>query len=278
MKKISAVINTLNEANNIRSCLQTLSWCDEVVIVDMFSEDDTVKIASEFTSKIILYERQGYVEPARKFAVENATGDWILIVDADELLPVTLSKRLVEYSISGKGDVVYIPRKNYIMGEWIRHTGWWPDFQPRFFRKGSVNFTDQIHAGYQIRHDAIIEFLPDASESAIEHFAYDDAEHFIKKLNTYTNYEAKHLSNTEQPFDSKQMLLKSAREFYNRFIKSKGYKDGYRGFFLSLMMAFYQILVWIKLWELSQNEEESTEKMYKHIKNRIVDNYSKIEK
>ena len=277
MPKISAVINTLNEANNIRACLKTLSWCDEIIIVDMYSEDETVRIASDFTSNIFMFEKKGYVEPARQFAVEKTTGNWVLIVDADELFPFSLSKRLIEYSISGKGDVLYIPRKNYIMGEWIRHTGWWPDLQPRFFKKGSVDFTDQIHAGFQIKGDAVKEFLPKVPELAIEHFAYNDADHFVRKLNSYTNYEAKHLWHTEQSFNLIRMVLKSGREFYNRFIKSKGYKDGYRGFFLSIMMVFYQTLVWIKLWELSENHGEDSKKIYDQAKNKIMNSAQRLD-
>ena len=94
MAKISAVINTLNEESNIAFCLETLKWCDEIIVVDMQSEDRTVEIAANFTDKIYNFERVGYVEPARKFAVEQATGDWILLIDADELVPKQLADKL----------------------------------------------------------------------------------------------------------------------------------------------------------------------------------------
>src|SRR5674476_460941 len=95
MPKISCVINTFEEAQNIRFCLEALTWCDEIIVVDMFSSDETLKIAKEYTDKIFLFEQKGYVEPARKFAVEQATGDWILIVDADELISAPLKEQIL---------------------------------------------------------------------------------------------------------------------------------------------------------------------------------------
>ena len=106
------------------------------------------------------------------------------------------------------------------------------------------------------------------------HFAYFDAEHFVKKLNAYTSVEAKHLYNDGVQFGIKNMLESSLREFYNRYIKSKGYKDGFRGFFLGLMMGFYRSLIYIKLWEYWQNKDETVEDRYQKLKDKIIKEYS----
>lgn len=240
----------------------------------MYSEDDTVKIASEYTDKIYYNKRCGYVEPARKYAVEQATGDWILIVDADELISAPLKEQILFQIEKDDVDVVYLPRKNYIMGELIKYSGWWPDYQLRLFKKGTVNFTDQIHAGIRIEENARQCFLSDEEKNGIEHFSYFDAEHFIQKLNTYTSVEAKHLYDDRVRFSFKCLFESSLREFYNRYIKSKGYKDGCRGFFLCLMMLFYRAIIFIKLWENYENKDSSVSEKYNEQKKRILNEYA----
>jgi glycosyltransferase involved in cell wall biosynthesis len=274
MPTISAVINTRNEERNLDSCLLCLNWCDEIIVVDMESEDSTVNIASKYTDNVFSFTKMGYVEPARKFAVEQASGDWIFIVDADELISITLRDKLLESVEKNEADVIHIPRKNYIMGEWIQHAGWWPDYQPRLFRKGMIDFTDQIHGGFKINEKAKMVFLPAQDENGMEHFNYYDAEHFIAKLNIYTNVEAKHLYDEQKKFILKDMCITSLREFYNRYIKTKGYKDGYRGLFLSLMMGYYRIITYIKLWEYWKYEDSSPEINYKNLREKILKKYT----
>ncbi|MDD2581159.1 MAG: glycosyltransferase family 2 protein [Desulfuromonadaceae bacterium] len=274
MANITAVINTYNEEKNIEQCLESLKWCHEIIVVDMNSDDETRTIARRYTEKIFLFQSVGYVEPARKFAVEKATGDWVLIVDADELIPASLKEQILFKIEKNDVDVVYLPRKNYIMGELIKYSGWWPDYQLRLFKKDTVNFTDQIHAGIRIEKNARECFLSDEEKNGIEHFSYFDAEHFIKKLNAYTSVEAKHLYDDRVQFSFKSLFESSLREFYNRYIKSKGYKDGYRGFFLCLMMLFYRALISIKLWEKYENKDSSVSSKYNEQKKRILKEYA----
>jgi len=262
MAKISAVVNTLNEENNIAFCLEALKWCDEIIVVDMQSEDRTVEIASNFTDKIYSFERVGYVEPARKFAVEQATGEWILIVDADEMVQYSLAKTLVETASKGDADVVFIPFKNYLMGAWIRHTGWWPDYHPRFFKKDKIQFSDMIHSEFVIDKAANKLYLLPTSPNCIEHFAYRDSEHFIAKLNRYTTVEAMNMLQQGRKFSFFRMCVAGIRGFQVRFFNNQGFRDGIRGFFLSLLMGIYRMVVYIKLWELHENGTVSVQDKY----------------
>src|SRR5437870_2321022 len=111
--KISVFFNTLNEAQRIRLSLESVKWANEIVVVDMHSDDTTTAIAREYTDKVFSFERMGYCEPARKFAAEQTTGDWILNLDADELVTVGLKKELLKIVKEDQYDAVYIPRKNY---------------------------------------------------------------------------------------------------------------------------------------------------------------------
>lgn len=274
MATVSAVVNTLNESSNIQLCLQSLRWCDEIIIVDMHSDDNTVEIASQFTSKIYSHEKMGYVEPARKFAVEKASGDWILILDADELISASLKKQLELIINEDNYDVIHMPRKNYIMGNWLRNTGWWPDYQPRLFKKGMISFNDNIHSEFKINDSAKCIYLPTIEQNGIDHFAYKDSEQFLSKLNRYTSIEANQMFEAGKKFSLLRMMIAGFRGFQVRYINNKGYKDGYRGFFLSIMMGFYRTLNYIKLWENWQNKDSSVEDKYKELKEKIIKEYS----
>ncbi len=275
MPTISAVINTRNEENNIRYCLESVKWCDEIIVVDMESEDKTVAIAREYTAKIFSHEKVLAFDVARKFAVEKATGDWVLLIDADELVPKLLSEKLKVIARNDDTDVVYIPFKTYIMGVWITHTGWWPDYHPRFFKRGSIEFVETIHAFMRVKDSSRKFYLSQDEVNAIEHFAYYDSTHFITKLNRYTTVEALHLYENKIRFSMYRMFAQSGKEFIFRYFIYKGFKDGYRGFFLSVMMAFYRALSYIKLWEKWQNKDTSAELKYAELKNNIVKEYPK---
>src|SRR5258707_246669 len=121
-------IHTLNEERNIASALRSVvSWVDEIIVVDMYSDDSTVEIARAFGAKIFLHEKTGFVEPARNFAQEKATGDWIIALDADEIIPPELSRELMKIAEDNRADICYVPRLNYFGGFPLLHSGWGPE-------------------------------------------------------------------------------------------------------------------------------------------------------
>jgi glycosyltransferase involved in cell wall biosynthesis len=274
MAKISAVINTRNEERNLRYCLESVKWCDEIVVVDMESDDNTVDIAREYTGKIYRHEKVQAFDIARKFAVEMATGDWILLIDADELIPATLRERLLEFAGDDTVDVLFLPRKDYIMGAWIKSNGFWPDYLPRFFRRNAISFTEHVHDFMHIAKTARIRYLPPKEELSIEHFAYLDSAHFMEKLNRYTTLEAQHLFERGSRFSLRKMLYVVVKEFYFKFFKSRAYREGLRGFFISIMMCFYRILTYIKLWEKRENQDGPVVEKYDDLKRQILRDYT----
>jgi len=251
--RISASVNTLNEEGNLRFCLQTLTWCDEIVVVDMHSDDSTVAIAREFTDKIFLHERTGFVEPARAFAVDQCTGDWVLIVDADEMVPYTLSESLTSIAMNDVADVVAIPRKNLLLGEWIRHTGWWPDYQLRYFKAGRLAFSERIHSVPEATPDARTMMLPAAEESSLVHFNFLNMRDLIDRVNSYSSIEAEQMWNEGKRFEWGSAVRESLDEFKRRLFEEGGLNDGARGILLGTAMGFYKFLNWAKLWELENN-------------------------
>src|SRR3990167_384330 len=142
---ISAVVHTYNEGKNIERCLSSLNWADEIVVIDMGSTDNTCKIAKDFKAKLFSHPYTGFVEPARNFGLSQAKGDWILVVDADEEIPKSLVYYFTHELQRPRFDFYRIARKNIIFNKWVKHSGWWPDYQVRFFRKGMVAWTEKIH-------------------------------------------------------------------------------------------------------------------------------------
>ncbi len=187
---ISCLVHTYNSQRYIEWCLKSLTFCDEIVIVDMYSTDRTIEIARRFTDKIFFHDYVGYVEPARAFGVSKCTYNWILIIDSDEIVPPNLSKSLRKLAMLDKYDVVLIARRNFIFGKEIIGGGWgfYQDLQPRFFKKNFVTFSDKIHSGYMISSCARIGKI-NSLEEAIIHFNYDSISQFFRKLDVYTDFE-----------------------------------------------------------------------------------------
>lgn len=270
MRRISVVINTRNEENNISYCLESVAWCDEIIVVDMESEDSTVAIARRYTDKIFTHEKVLAFDIARKFAVDQATGEWILLVDADELVPKTLAKRLREIAVNDEADAVQIPFKNYLLGRWNRYTGWWPDYHCRFFKRSVMDFSEHVHAYQHLNDSARKLYCPAEERYAIHHFAYTDVRQFIEKLNRYTTIEAHHLRDEKRPFRYAKVFSAGLGEFYNRYFRCRGYKDGARGLFVSLMMGMYRMISYVKLWELYENEVEAVSDTYVRLKKELL--------
>lgn len=246
--KISVVVNTWNEEENIERCLSSAtSLADEIIVVDMESQDKTYELARKFTEKIYPHRRMGFVEPARNFAIEKATGDWIFILDADEVIPPSLSQKLKQIVESGQYDFVRVPRKNIVFTKWLEYSGWWPDYQVRFFKKGAVIWTEEIHAIPITRGRGFD--LPAAEDQAIIHYHYTGISQFIERLNRYTEQEAKQLVSSGYRFSWPDLVRKPSNEFLSRFFAWEGYKDGIHGFVLANLQAFSFFVTYLKVWE-----------------------------
>lgn len=246
--KISAIVNTLNEEKNIERCLKSLYFCDQIVVVDMQSDDMTVKLAKKYTKDIYEHKRVGYVEPARNFAISKAKGDWVLIVDADEVIPAKLANKLIEISNNNSGDYVMIPRKNIIFDKWIKHSGWWPDYNIRFFKRGAVLWDKRIHSVPQTNGERVV--LESVEDMAISHHNYTSISDYIVRLDRYTTVQAKELFDTGVNFSYRKMLLSGVREFCSRYYAQKGFLDGLHGFVLALLQGFSEVVVYLKIWQM----------------------------
>ena len=244
--KISVFINTLNEASRLRHCLDSVRWADEIVVVDMHSDDETVAIAKEYTDKIFYFDRLGYCEPARKFAAEQTTGEWILNIDADEIVTNALRLELCRIAQENRFNAVYIPRKNYFWGEEMRYSGcgMLQDRPLRFYKRGAVVFTSTIHAGIQLSPSARVLKL-DNVDAHLLHFSYNSIGQYWQKMDKYTQIEAKALFDQGTPYNFKIALKESWDAFWKRYVKKgKGHKDGQWGLMYCVWTAVYKLNVY----------------------------------
>lgn len=246
--RISVVINTYNEEDKIEKLLNSVSWADEILICDMNSEDKTVQIAKKAGARVIFHKKEAVVEKARNFAISKAQGDWILVLDPDEEVPAVLSAKLKEIAGGFKHiDYIRIPRKNIIFGRFIEHAGWWPDYNIRFFKKGKAVWTNQIHRPPEVEGEGLD--LDAKGDYAIVHHSYKTISEFIIRMDRYTNIQAEELQLSGYQFKWQDLIEKPLNEFFSRFFAREGYKEGLHGLSLSLLQAFSELALYLKLWE-----------------------------
>lgn len=254
---ISVVINTLNEEKNLPKALASIEgFADEIVVVDMYSDDDTVVIAKKAGAKVYEHKRTGYVEPARNYAIEKATGDWVFVLDADEEVPKSLARRLKEIASDSKSaDYYRVPRKNIIFGKWIKHSRWWPDYNIRFFKKGYVSWSEVIHSiplttgkGADLDSDEDISII---------HNNYVSIDQYIERLNRYTTHQCELLLKGGYDFDWRDIVKEPIREFVSRYFQGEGYKDGLHGLVLAVLQAFSEAVLYLKVWQHNGFEDKS---------------------
>jgi len=270
--KISVVINTLNEENNLPRALASVKkFADEIIVVDMKSDDSTVDIAKKAGAKVYEYKRMGYVEPARNFAIGKATGKWILIIDADEQLPKNLAKKLKEIVKNPSANYYRLPRKNLIFGKWVKHSRWWPDHNIRFFQKEFVSWSEIIHSVPMTQGKGLD--LPAREDLAIIHNNYESIEQYIERMNRYTTLQAKGLVDDGYKFSWKDVIVKPTSEFLSRYFAGEGYKDGIHGLALALLQAFSELTLYLKVWQSEKFEEKeiSVERVIKTMKKQESD-------
>lgn len=250
---ISVVLVTYNEGDVLKECLESVTGeCDEIVILDLRSSDNTLEIAKKFKVKIFTHKWVDYVEKVRNIALSKTKGDWILVLDPDERMNKVLWLKLRELKDEGKYSAVNIPRKNIFFDSWIKHTNWWPDRHVRFFQKGKVEWSGRIHLYPNV--EGQVFNLPAKETFAIEHIGYSTVDDFIDRQSRYSVIEAKNLFESGIRFSWMGFVWKPIREFLVRFIWHLGFMDGKYGFLLTYLMMIYQLHVMINLWELEQNK------------------------
>ncbi len=247
---LTVVINTKNAESTLAKALESVSdIATQIIVMDMKSDDKTRQIAEKFTKEVFKTEKDfDYVEPARNAALAKVDQAWVFILDADEELSNGLKEELADIiqNRAAEADCYFIPRRNIIFGKEMEGTGWWPDFQMRFFKKGQVEWSDKIHSVPEI-HGKVIH-LPADPNKAIIHHNFQKVDQFINRLNRYTSIEI--LSKEKSEVLSAPLAMRMFKdEFLRRFFEQNGIDEGIHGLSLSLLQSSYQLVAALKLWE-----------------------------
>lgn len=248
MSTVSVLIHTKNAAETLASAIKSAKWADEIVVFDTLSQDTTVELARSLGCRVFQHGKDpGFVEPVRNLGIQACDSEWVFILDADETIPHELAKEIRRLTEKGV-EAYYVPRQNWIFGHPMQHTGWWPDYQLRLFRKGSVSWPETIHAQPIISGTA--NTIPAKPELAIQHQNYPDISSYIQRLDRYTNIEAAQLQDAESEDkpNSSQLLRAYFHEFLRRFFVDQGYQDGEIGTALSLVQPTYSVFALLKSW------------------------------
>lgn len=245
MTRLSAVIITKNEEANIERCLRSVSWADEIIIVDSESTDDTVEIAWSLKAKVYRPEWRGF-GPAKQYALEQATGDWVLSIDADEEVSFTLKNEIVHLLESEPPCAGYmIPRKTQFLGRWILHSGWYPDYVLRLFKRSAGHFTPAlVHEKVEV--DGPVGRL----NNTLLHYSYPTLEDFTRRQDQYTTLGAQDLFASGKSFRPSQLVFKPVSSFLRKFIFQRGWRDGWEGFLIARLTANGTLLKYAKLRQL----------------------------
>jgi glycosyltransferase involved in cell wall biosynthesis len=249
----SAVVLTLNEEVHIRECLKHLAWCDERIVVDMRSDDRTLEQVRGLATRVILHERTTDFHAARNPGIEAALGDWILVVDADEIIPPILASRLREWAANpGEMAGLWLPRMNYCFGRPLPHSGGFPDYQLRCFRKvAGARYPEYIHGAPVL--NGRTAFMPIQEGAWILHVRKNAGiADMVRKWDKYAGTEAQYHVKAGSRFAGPLALLwVPISVFRFRFLTARGYRDGLAGLVNSVMFAFYRFEVEAKMWEIS---------------------------
>ncbi|MCJ7786733.1 glycosyltransferase family 2 protein [Patescibacteria group bacterium] len=271
MPKISVVVNTWNEEENIKRCLESVrQLADEIVVVDMYSKDRTAAIAKKLGAKVFFYKYMSYADPAKNFAFRQAQGDWILSLDADEEISPLLAKRLQDLAQNPE-EVTYfrLPRKNIIFGKWIKHSRWWPDYNIRFFKKGAVRWSEKVHSVPLTRGTG--KDFEAKEANAIIHYHYQSISQYLERLNRYTKIQSRELINSGYRFSWPDIIKKPMGEFLSRFFAGEGYKDGLHGLVLALLQAFSELTKYLKVWEKEKFIDQDINNYHEYFEENIND-------
>ena len=247
--RVSAVVICGNEEHNIADCLESVKWCDEIVVVDSESTDRTVEIAKRFTDRIVVRPWPGYIAQ-KNFALQQATGDWILSVDADKRCTPELRDE-IRRELASVADGVNgfsVKRHVWYLGRWINHGGWYPDRKTRVVRRGKSAWT-----GVDPHDKLVAEGGTRELAGELVHFTYRDFAHQLRIIDKFSDVAVAEWIKAGRRFSLFKALLHPPVKFFECYVWKLGFLDGWPGFVIAAASAFYVRTKYVKLWERTKS-------------------------
>jgi glycosyltransferase involved in cell wall biosynthesis len=252
MPKLTAVIIARNEETRMKKCLESLCWVEEIIVIDDCSSDNTVKIAKEAGAKVIVHKSDFNFDFQRNLGIENASGDWIIQLDVDEVIPVDLKQEILNAVNQPSHFAAYeFRRNNCFLGHFLVCDS--QTYYIKLFRKDKGRYI-----GSNVHEILKVDGPVGRIRSCIEHYNFDSIHQFLERQNAYTDKEAHEILRTEGIISKKELVyklrVKSVKLFFKYYFKKKGYKEGFHGLVFSLLMAVRNVMLYAKYWELVKDE------------------------
>jgi len=243
---ISCTIVVFNEERNIQDCLESAKWMDEIVVVDAFSQDRTLEICRQFTTRIYQRPWKGFGDQ-KNFSIDQATCDWVFILDADERISDELRREMETILSSASGPVGYsLPRRNYYYGKWVKWAGCYPDYQMRLFRRGAGRLDDaEPHNRFVLEGQAASLSCP------LDHYTERTIEDHFRKFNNFTTLAAKERGKSKHRVYWSDLTIRPLYTFWKYYVKRQGFRAGMHGFLICVFASMYTFVKYAKLWELN---------------------------
>jgi glycosyltransferase involved in cell wall biosynthesis len=248
--KISAIVITLNEEQNIADALRSLGWADEIIVVDSESTDRTVEIARKFTERIIVRAWPGY-SAQKNFAAEQARFDWIFSLDADERVSDELARAIEQLKQTDEPTAAgfEMPRLAHYLGRWIKHSGWYPDHKLRLYDRRRGRWRgDYVHEGIDL--DGKVERL----KGDLLHYTVRDASDHHLRIDRYTTLAARQSHAQGKRASVGAIMVAPLATFIRSYVFKLGFLDGLQGLAIARFAAHYAFLKNLKLWEMSHRK------------------------
>lgn len=244
--RLSATIIALDEADRIVPCLDSLRWADEiVVVVDDRTRDGTEAIARRYTGQVFRRGFAGYADQ-RQWADDQTTGEWILSLDCDEVVPRALAEEIRAALARPEFVAFRIPHLDYMFGKWIRHGGWHPQYHVRLYRKGVARWGRSIHERVSVEGRAGTLANP------ILHYAHARVSDWVDKMARYTTVEAEEMHRAGTRMGVARILLEPPLYAGYKLMVQQGWRDGLHGLALALLLGCYRLVRDLKVWDLHQ--------------------------
>ncbi|MCL6096820.1 MAG: glycosyltransferase family 2 protein [Patescibacteria group bacterium] len=243
---VSAIILAKNEENNIVDCLESIDWCDEIIVIDDFSTDRTLEVIKNFNRRVKIFQHElgGDFSAQRNFGLSKARGEWVLFVDADERLSNGLKGEIMDYvSLKNKNyDGCYMQRKDIIWGKELQHGEVGNIKILRFGKKNAGIWRGKVHEIWEISGSLGNFKMP------LLHYPHQSIGSFLREINYYTDLRAKELYDSGIRTDFYQIILYPIAKFILNYFINRGFLDGIEGLVFAIMMSFHSFLVRAKLW------------------------------
>ncbi len=246
--RISVVIITMNEEAAIERCLDSVAWADEIIVLDSGSTDQTVAIAQSMGARVSTADDWPGFGAQKNRALQQATGDWILSIDADELVTPELAREIRSVAASAKSGAGYaMPRLSSYCGRYMRHSGWWPDYVTRLFRRGKARFSDDL-----VHERLIVDGEVGKLSGTLLHESFDSLEQVLEKVNRYSSLSAEQMNAKGRRGGVATAVLHGIGAFLRTYVLKAGFLDGREGFMLAVSNAEGAYYKYVKLFLLNR--------------------------